>query len=307
MSLSFLNFIEEHEEIENSNINTVIYNEEKPPIKEEPIFVDSSSTNFLNLSITDEKDSIKEKSILKESFNEDFMNENFSLALQEIKPEKLVQNLELDKIYFKSFFPLHSLENKLLCNAAFFFEENDFKYDYSLILKIYNKYCIQIINKMNYFNRIKFKKKSFNNFIFYRICISNLKRDLRIHVTNIKGDVLFMCSARACLDLLYRRVKRVKKRLIVQLVNHFLKQSFAFFSNEKNEENTFFFNTQEVFTQTIPVALHFKNLRGMYSRMIVKKLKNQFEIHSMDSYCSDPHNGCRPKKIRRVKRRKKRF
>jgi ribosomal protein S11 len=328
MSLSFINFIfiEENVGVENININ-----EKDLFIKEKSIFFENSTLYSLNSHILKEEVIEEIESIMpvnENSFiNTTNENINYFSEIEEIKQERLIQILKLDIIGLNALVENYFFENNLLTDIKFFFcisEENVIKFELSLIIKIYNKYCIIITNELKSFNNLKKRKVGgFNNLIFYRICISNLKRDLRIHVTDIKGNVLFMCSARACLDLLYRRVKGVKKKLVLKLLDYFLEQSFDFFLSEE-EENLFFFkedveeedveeeDVEEedvekiIFKPTIPIALHFKNLRSQYVRIVTKKLKSQFKVHSIDSYCSNPHNGCRPKKIRRVKQRKKR-
>ena len=61
------------------------------------------------------------------------------------------------------------------------------------------------------------------------------------------------------------------------------------------------------FLKNKPVALHFKNTKTFFESLIIKALKDKLFIKSVLSYNLSPHNGCRPKKIRRVKRRTKRM
>lgn len=61
------------------------------------------------------------------------------------------------------------------------------------------------------------------------------------------------------------------------------------------------------FLNNQPVSLHFKNVKSFYESMLIKLLKTKVLIKSINSYDMTPHNGCRPKKIRRVKRRTKRM
>ena len=55
------------------------------------------------------------------------------------------------------------------------------------------------------------------------------------------------------------------------------------------------------------VVLHFKNVKRFYESFLVSTLKKKFIILGCQSYNLVPHNGCRPKKIKRVKRRTKRL
>ena len=50
-----------------------------------------------------------------------------------------------------------------------------------------------------------------------------------------------------------------------------------------------------------PVALHFKNTKGYHESLIINLLKNKIFIKSIRSYNLQPHNGCRPKKLMRLK------
>ena len=55
------------------------------------------------------------------------------------------------------------------------------------------------------------------------------------------------------------------------------------------------------------VALHFKNVRLYYQTKIIKWLDDKMFIKSIQTFNFLPHNGCRPKKLRRFKRRTKRL
>ena len=54
--------------------------------------------------------------------------------------------------------------------------------------------------------------------------------------------------------------------------------------------------------QKTPIILHLKNVTKNYPiKKIVKILKNNFIILSIKSFNSKQHNGCRPKKLKRLK------
>jgi ribosomal protein S11 len=61
------------------------------------------------------------------------------------------------------------------------------------------------------------------------------------------------------------------------------------------------------FLQNKPIALHFKNTKVFYESLIIKMLKDKLFIKSIYSHNLSPHNGCRPKKLKRIKRRTKRM
>ena len=54
-----------------------------------------------------------------------------------------------------------------------------------------------------------------------------------------------------------------------------------------------------------PVAIHFRNVQLYYESLIIGMLKNKVFIKSIRSYNLYPHNGCRPRKLKRFKRRTK--
>jgi ribosomal protein S11 len=54
--------------------------------------------------------------------------------------------------------------------------------------------------------------------------------------------------------------------------------------------------------QKTPITLHIKNVTKNYPiKRIIKLLKNKFLIISIKSFNNKPHNGCRPKKTKRLK------
>ena len=60
------------------------------------------------------------------------------------------------------------------------------------------------------------------------------------------------------------------------------------------------------FLKNKPIALHFKNTKSFYETLIINLLQNKYYIVSVQSCNLSPHNGCRPKKLRRTKIRTKR-
>jgi ribosomal protein S11 len=121
--------------------------------------------------------------------------------------------------------------------------------------------------------------------ISYIININLSPTNTIISVTDIKGNPKIALSAG-----LINLTKRQKKTQPMALINIFkvllLKAHFL-----KNN----------------PVALHFKNTKSYYESLIIKVLKDKLYIKSIQSYNLSPHNGCRPKKIKRIKRRTKRM
>ena len=59
------------------------------------------------------------------------------------------------------------------------------------------------------------------------------------------------------------------------------------------------------FTPEKSIALHFKNVKSYYESLIIDLLKKVIFIKSIKSLNLQPHNGCRPKKLKKFKRRTK--
>lgn len=59
--------------------------------------------------------------------------------------------------------------------------------------------------------------------------------------------------------------------------------------------------------QNKAVAINFKNAKRYQEAFCIKMLQTKIYIKSIQSYSSIPHNGCRPKKLKRVKLRTKRL
>jgi ribosomal protein S11 len=123
------------------------------------------------------------------------------------------------------------------------------------------------------------------NLISYIININLSPTNTLVNVTDVKGKPKVSFSAG-----LIHLTKRQKKTQPMALISIFkillLKARFL-----KNK----------------PVALHFKNTKVFYESLIVRVLKDRLFIKSVQSYNLSPHNGCRPKKLKRIKRRTKRM
>ena len=61
------------------------------------------------------------------------------------------------------------------------------------------------------------------------------------------------------------------------------------------------------FLRNKPVVINFKNVKRFHESLLLSILKDKIFIKSFQSYNLTPHNGCRPKKIKRIKRRTKRL
>lgn len=124
-----------------------------------------------------------------------------------------------------------------------------------------------------------------SSLVSYIINVSLSQTNTIVSVTDVKGNPKISISAG-----LVNLAKRQKKKQPMALISIFkvllLKARFL-----KNK----------------PVALHFKNTKVYYESLLIKALKDKLFIKSIQSYNLSPHNGCRPKKLKRVKRRTKRM
>lgn len=171
------------------------------------------------------------------------------------------------------------------------------KTNFNQILKI--KILIEKLkNKIIFLKQIKANKKLKNLRLFfsekyrslntqedlikYIISISLLKTNTNIYVTDVKGQLKFFCSAGS---ISFSGKQKIKKPLVLI---HLLKV----------------FITKVKFLTTKPVALHLKNFNKFYELLVLNILKTKFFIKIIRNYNIQPHNGCRPKKIKRNKRKK---
>ena len=160
-------------------------------------------------------------------------------------------------------------------------------------------YAFKIIKLLNFLKKNKsYKSKlstngKFNfkslkgnqNLISYVINVVLSPTNSFVSVVDLNGNVLITISA-GSLNL----TKFQKKTQPIALLSVFK----SLFSKAKYLKN-------------FPVALHFKNVKRFHELFFITALKNKIFVKSFQSYNLQPHNGCRPKKIKRIKRRTKRL
>lgn len=123
------------------------------------------------------------------------------------------------------------------------------------------------------------------NVISYIINVVLSHTNTIVNVTDVNGNVIISISAG-----LINLTKFQKKSQPMALLNIFK----VLLSKAK-------------FLQNKAVALHFKNVKRFHESFFITALKKKVFIKSFQSYNLTPHNGCRPKKIKRIKRRTKRL
>ncbi len=135
-------------------------------------------------------------------------------------------------------------------------------------------------------NKVKLVNKPLKqNLISYIINVNLSLTNTLINITDSNGNTKKSFSAGHV--KLTKKQKRVQPLALAKVFKFLLIKSW--------------------FLKQKPVALHFRNVRGFHQQTIIKWLKDKMFIQSVQTFDFLPHNGCRPKKLRRFKRRTKRL
>jgi ribosomal protein S11 len=149
-----------------------------------------------------------------------------------------------------------------------------------LVKKIKNVYYKDHLNRHQIIKKISQNKFSPTQCVHYIININLTYTNTFINVTDIKGHVKLSYSGGSGFLKSKQKVKQPTAilTLLKQLVStaDFLTNSF--------------------------LAIHFKNTKTYYEYYVIKLLKQKFFIKTVRSYNFRPHNGCRLKKIKRLKK-----
>lgn len=168
------------------------------------------------------------------------------------------------------------------------------------LIKILNKTQVfkQTVKKLVVFlkKKIKLKKKflsnkvvtskGFNqNTIRYVINIISFSSNTIINVTDVNGTVLVSISE-GSIDL-SKDSKKSQRTSVLKILKVLLAKA-GFIKNKA-------------------VAVNFKNVKRYQESFFIKVLKPKIFIKSVQSFTLLPHNGCRPRKLKRRKFRTKRL
>lgn len=129
------------------------------------------------------------------------------------------------------------------------------------------------------------KSQVLENSVNYVLNITFSSTNTLLNLANIKGQTLIFLSSG------YINLKKKQKKTQPSAVINLLKTLIL---------KSYFLHNQTV-------ALHFKNVKPYYEHLIIKLLKKIVFLKIMKSSNLQPHNGCRPKKLKRFKQRTKRF
>ena len=146
-------------------------------------------------------------------------------------------------------------------------------------LKSYKKLKnLRLLLSKNYL----FKSK---NLIKYIIGISVSSSMIIIYVSNINGNIKFFCTAGS---LGIKKKKKNKLAVLIKLIKVMM------------------FKVKFISKQDT-IALHIINCNEYLSKFITSFLAKLYNIEMIKMVNNQPHNGCRPKKVKRKKRRKLSF
>ena len=136
---------------------------------------------------------------------------------------------------------------------------------------------IQVDLVKNYYKLNNFRNTS--KLISYTIIIKMSLTNTLISLVDINGNLLISLSA----GQLNFKGKQKKKQptVLISLLKELLSKA-SFVGNK-------------------PIAIHFKNTKFYHESIVISMLSEKFFIQFIKSYNLLPHNGCRPKKLKRLK------
>lgn len=164
-----------------------------------------------------------------------------------------------------------------------FFRKNNNLLNRILLLHLSIKFSFFSKKIKNILNKIYLKKfNKLYDLIYYIINIRFSNTNTIITITDIKGNLKYYCTS-GLIKLTGKQKKRQPTAIILLLKNIL---------------------TQAKFLSNKPVALYFRNIPLKYEFLIIKFLKKNIFLKTIRSYNLQPCNGCRPKKIKRIKRKR---
>lgn len=125
-----------------------------------------------------------------------------------------------------------------------------------------------------------------NNLIKYIMGISIYATNLVIYLSDIKGKIKFFCTAGSL--GLNKKEKKKKVAVLIKLVKAMI---FKIKFVSKNDL----------------IALHLRNFNEKLGTFILSFLIKYYNIETIKINNNQPHNGCRPRKLKRKRRRKLNF
>ena len=147
----------------------------------------------------------------------------------------------------------------------------------NLIKKTTKSKYVSEIKNTTYFKNLK------QNPLNYVLTLVISRTNTLVTLSNTEGKLLISLSS-GCLNL-KKRQKKLQPLALISLL-----KALILIANFKDNES---------------VTIHFKNVKSYYESLVINLLKDIMFIKSIKSYNLQPHNGCRPKKLKKIKRRTK--
>jgi len=184
---------------------------------------------------------------------------------------KILFNKKFQKNKTQSYLQIKLLLQKLFFKIIFLKKTNN----YRLLRHELNKY--KVLEK----NLIDATKNNINvtKLISYVLIINMSLTNTVINLTDTTGKLLITLSA-GNLNLKGKQKRKQPSVLIMLLKELLIKTQFV-----KNKT----------------IAVHFKNTKEYHESLVISMLSEKFFIQFIKSYNLLPHNGCRPKKLKRLK------
>ena len=146
--------------------------------------------------------------------------------------------------------------------------------------KLINKINILKNNKKNIYYLPQTKNRLNENPIKHIIGITLTNSNTNLYFSDIKGKIKFFLSS-GFLGL--NGKQKIKKPVVLVKLVRYVLSKLNFLSNHST-------------------ALHLKNFTKFYASLVITLLNKYILLELIRVYNNKPHNGCRPKKIKRKKR-----
>ena len=124
-------------------------------------------------------------------------------------------------------------------------------------------------------NLLYYNTPNLQTLVTYIISLHITRKNIRFNVKTPKGLILINVSSGSLGFKGSQKNKKISLLSMLKMINY----NYNFLNNQ-------------------PVLLQLKGFK-YYNKLIIKKLKSKFEIKLLYINKSTPHNGCRPRKIKR--------
>lgn len=214
------------------------------------------------------------------------------------------KNKSLQVVNYLYYFLYQKNNNKkfYLCNIIKIVNNNffiNFKYNF-YNKKNYIKYYLKnLITKLLFIENLKkkdikirlkqltfklkkisqfFSNQNFNNTVYYILNIFLTNSNLFVNISNNFGNVNFYISSGL---LKYKGSEKTNKYSLLNTIQKTIMVNYNVIKNKN-------------------IVIHYKGKSNSIYKLILKYLKKKFNIKTIKYYNLLPHNGCRPKKCRRI-------